>query len=114
MVNGAAVGVECAAMTAEADQIGPEMVSLPGVPAYLRSVYELGRRSFRPALPALAFLFLCRLGMDVYGVLTNYSHAMGKGVLGVKTAINSAPLLFLFLIYIPYLPLQHNLLRGHP
>ena len=114
MVNGAATGVECAAMTAEADQIGPAMVSLPGVPAYLRSVYELGRRSFRPALPTLAFLFLCRLGMDAYGVVTNYSYAMGKGALGVKAAINATPLLFLFLIYIPFLPLQESLLRGHP
>jgi hypothetical protein len=108
------MGVECAAMTAEADQIGPEMVLLPGVPAYLKSVFELGRRSFRPALPSLAFLFLCRLGMDAYGVLTNYSYALGKGATDVKAAISAAPLLFFFLIYIPFLPLQESLLRGHP
>ena len=108
------MGVVCAAMTAEADQIGPAMVSLPGVPAYLRSVYELGRRSLRPALPALAFLFLCRLGIDAYGALTNYSYAMGKGALGVKEAISEAPLLFFVLMYIAFLPLQESLLRGHP
>jgi hypothetical protein len=103
-------------MSAEPDHVDPAMVSLPGVPAYLRSVYELGRRSLRPALPALAFLFLYRLGMGAYGALTNYSYAMGKGALGVKATMISAPflLLVLVLIYIPFLPLQESLLRGHP
>jgi hypothetical protein len=101
-------------MTGEPEQIGPAMGLLPGVPAYLRSVYELGRRSFRPALPALAFLFLCRVALDAYGVLTHYSYAMGKGAPGVMAVIDAAPLLFLFLIYIPFLPLQESLLRGHP
>jgi len=120
MVNGAATGVECAAMTAESDQIGPEMVLLPGVPAYLRSVFELGRCSLRPALPALAFLFLYRLGIGAYGALTNYSFAMGKGALGLKAVVNATPILFLafisFLafIYVPFLPLQESLLRGRP
>jgi hypothetical protein len=108
------MGVECAAMTAEADQIGPEMVLLPGVPAFLRSVYELGRRSLRPALPALAFLFLYRLGMSAYGALTNYSYAMGSGSLGLKAVVNATPILFLAFIYIPFLPLQESLLRGRP
>ena len=115
MVDGAAMGVECAAMTAEADQIGPAMVSLPGIPAYLRSVYDLGRRSLRPALPALAFLFLYRLGMGAYGALTNYSYAQGGGADGVRAAVNNAiPILFLVFIYIPFLPLQESFLRGRP
>jgi hypothetical protein len=114
MVNGPAVDVTCAAMTAEADQIGPAMVSLPGVRAYLRSVYELGRRSLRPALPALAFLFLCRLGMSAYGALTNYYFALGAGGISVKAVVNATPILLLALIYVPFLPLQESLLRGRP
>jgi len=101
-------------MTAEADQIGPEMVLLPGVPAYLRSVYELGRRSLRPALPVLAFLFLYRLGTGAYGALTNYSFAMGKGAPGLTAVVHATPILFLALIYIPFLPLQESILRGRP
>lgn len=101
-------------MTAEADQIDPARVSLPGVPAYLRSVFDLGRRSLRPALPALAFLFLYRLGMGAYGALTNYSHAMGKDALGWKAVLQATPILFLVFIYIPFLPLQESLLRGRP
>src|SRR5258705_1719909 len=114
MVNGEAMDLESAAMTAETDQIGPARVPLPGVSAYLSSVYELGRRSLRPALPALAFLFLYRLGVGAYGALTNYSFAMGKGALGLKAVVNATPILFLAFIYIPFLPLQDSLLRGHP
>jgi hypothetical protein len=108
------MSVECAAMIAEADQIGPETVSLPGVPAYLRSVFELGRRSLRPALPALVFLFFYRLGMGAYGAFTNYSHALGEDAPGVKAVLNATPIVLLVLIYIPFLPLQDGLLRGHP
>jgi hypothetical protein len=114
LVNGAAVGVECAAMTAEADQIDPARVSLPGVPAYLRSVFELGRRSLRPALPALAFLFLYRLGTGAYGALTNYSEALKGHALGGRVVASATPILLLALIYIPFLPLQESLLRGRP
>ena len=98
-------------MIADADPIAPTRVSLAGVPAYLRSVFELGRRSIRPALPALAFLFLYRLGMDAYGALTSYS--LRKGAL-VGKAADIAELLSLVLVYIPFLPLQESLLRGHP
>jgi len=101
-------------MTAEADPIGPAMVLLPGVPAYLRSVYELGRRSLRPALPALLFLFLFRLGFGAYGALTNYSFAMGKVAPVAKVVLSAIPILLLAFIYIPFLPLQESLLRGHP
>ena len=97
-----------------ADQLDPERLSLPGIPAYLRSVFELGRRSFRPALPALAFLFLYRLGMGAYGALTNYSYAKVSHGLGVKAALNAPPILLLAFIYIPFLPLQEGLLRGRP
>jgi hypothetical protein len=66
-------------MTAEADQIGPARVSLPDIPAYLRSVYELGRRSLRPALPALAVLFFHRLGIGAHAVFTDYSYLCPAG-----------------------------------
>jgi len=114
MVNGPTMGVICAAMTADADQAPPARESLPGVAAYLTSVYELGRRSLRPALPALAFLFLCRLGVGAYGTLTSYSYGLGKGAAHAKAAIDAAPMLFPVLVYIPFLPLQESLLRGHP
>jgi len=114
MVNGAAIGVDCATMTAESDQTGPERVMLPGVLAYLSSVYDVGWRSLRPALPALTFLFLFNLGHTAYGVLTNYSYATGKIAPGLKVAMNVIPILFLALIYIPFLPLQESILRGRP
>jgi hypothetical protein len=101
-------------MTADADPIGPTRVSLPGVPAYVRSVYDLGRRSIRPALPALAFLFLYNLGTGAYGALTNYSEALKGHALGGMAVANATPVLLLVFIYIPFLPLQESLLRGHP
>ena len=101
-------------MTAEADQIGPARLSLPGIPAYLSSVFELGRRSLRPALPALAFLFLYRLGMGAYGALTNYSEALKGHALGGMVVAKATPILLIALIYIPFLPLQESILRGHP
>lgn len=114
MVKGAAPGVRCAAMTAEADQTGPERGSLVGVAAYLISVYELGRRSLRPALPALAFLFLYRLGVVAYGTLTNYSEALEGRPLGGMVVAKVTPILLFALIYIPFLPLQESILRGRP
>jgi hypothetical protein len=114
MVNGAAMGVDCAPMTSEADQTGPARVSLPGVLAYLSSVYELGRRSLRPALPALALLFFYRLGTGAYGALTNYSVALKGHFLGGKVVASATPILLLALIYIPFLPLQESILRGRP
>jgi hypothetical protein len=101
-------------MTAEADQIGPAWVPLPGVRAYLSSVYELGRRSLRPALPALAFLFLYRLGMGAYGALRDFSPPQGRVALVAMAANIASPLLFLVLLYAPFLALQESLLRGRP
>lgn len=114
MVNGAAMGLECAAMTAESDQIGPARVSLPGVPAYLRSAYELGRRSLRPGLPALAVLFFYHLGMGAYAALKVHAYPPGRVAFGIKAA-NIAGLL-LFFVLTPFLiyPLQESLLRGRP
>jgi len=86
-------------MTSEA---GPARASLPGIPAYLRSIYDLGRRSFRPALPALAFLFLYRWGTSAYGALTNYSEALKGHYLGGKVVAEATPILLLALIYIPF------------
>ena len=101
-------------MTAEADQIAPEVLPLPGVLAYLSSVSDLGRRSLRPALPALAILFLYRLGVGAYGALTNYSEALKGHALGGRVVSEATPILLLALIYVPFLPLQESILRGHP
>ena len=101
-------------MTTEAGRTNPAKVSLPGVLAYLSSVSELGRRSLRPALPALAFLFLYRMGTGAYGALTNYSEALKGHALGGTVVSKATPILLLALIYIPFLPLQESILRGHP
>ncbi len=103
------------AMSAEASARGTSSAGLPGVPAYLTSVYELGRRSLRPALPALAFLYFYRLGMGAYVALTDDVFPQGKdalGAFGPQIAIIASLLPLIVLIYTPFLPLQDGLLRG--
>jgi len=100
-------------MTTEADRTGSARASLPGVHAHLSSVYDLGRRSIRPALPALALLFLIRLGMGAHRALTNYSDATGQAAVpAVNAALDAIPILLLAFICIPFLPLQESILRG--
>src|ERR1700675_3989810 len=112
------MGVECAAMTAEADQIGPTRVSLPDIPAYLRSAYKLGRRSIRPALPALALLFFYRLGTSAHIAFTDYAHLdythLPKRDAFSAEAAFIAELLSLVLTPFLIYPLQESLLRGRP
>ena len=107
------MGVECAAVTAEADQIGPAKVPLPDIPAYLRSVYEIGRRSLQAALAALGVLFFYCLGTRTYAALT-HPHQQGKAPFHVKMADIAGSLLFFFLIPVLIYPLQESLLRGRP
>jgi len=102
-------------MNAEGAVIGSGRAGLPGIPAYLTSVFELGRRSLKPALPALAFLYFYRLGMGAYMALSDYSFPQGKdalGAFGPQLAIIASFLPLLVLIYTPFLPLQDSLLRG--
>jgi len=88
---------------------------LPSFPAYLSSVIDLGRRSLKPALPALGFLYFYRLGMGAYMALSGYSFPQGKDALGAygpQLAVIASFLPLLVLIYTPFLPLQDSLLRG--
>ncbi len=88
---------------------------LPSIPDYLRAVWDLGRRSLRPALPALAFMYFYRVGIGVYTALSRDTVVAGTGpaaemVPMLATAATFVPLLLL--IYVPFLPLQDELLRG--
>ncbi len=103
-------------MNADAHATGPARAGLPSFPAYLTSVVDLGRRSLKPALPALGFLYFYRLGMGAYMAVTDYSFPGGKdalGAFGPQLAIIASFLPLLVLIYTPFLPLQDSLLRGH-
>jgi hypothetical protein len=90
---------------------------LPSLPEYLRQVWELGVRSLRPALPALAFLYFYRLGVGTYVALSDSTYPLGRdamaSILPVAAIIASiVPLLLL--IYTPFLPLQDSILEGRP
>ncbi len=103
------------AMTVEAGPIGRERGALPGVVTYLRAIWDLGRRTLRPALPALAFMYFYRVGMGVYTALSADSYVAGSNPTAailprLVTAAAIVPLV-LFL-YAPMLPLQDSLLRG--
>jgi len=102
-------------MNSEAAAVGPARAGLPSFPAYLSSVIDLGRRSLKPALPALGFLYFYRLGMGAYMALSGYSFPQGKDALGAygpQLAVIASFLPLLVLIYTPFLPLQDSLLRG--
>jgi hypothetical protein len=102
-------------MNSEAAAIGTARGGLPSFPAYLTSVIDLGRRSLRPALPALGFLYFYRLGIGAYMALSDYSFPQGKdalGAFGPQLAVIASFLPLLVLVYTPFLPLQDSLLRG--
>ena len=97
--------------------IGRPRPALPGVGDYLRSVLDLGRRSLRPALPALAFLYFYRVGMGVYMALSNYDYSSGPDAMAavlpaLVVLVGFLPMLLL--VYTPFLPLQDDLLQGRP
>lgn len=90
---------------------------LPGPGDYLRVVFDLGRRSILPALPALVFLWFYNFGTGLYLEMAR----QGTSPLGfrddrallVHTLMKaSAYLPLLVLVYTPFLPLQDALLRG--
>jgi hypothetical protein len=90
---------------------------LPGPGDYLRAVFDLGRRSIPPALPALVFLWFYNFGTGLYLEMAR----QGTSPLGfrddrallVHTLMRvSAYLPLLVLVYTPFLPLQDALLRG--
>ncbi len=112
--NAAGSGVECVAMNAEGVAIGRAKAALPRVADYLRQVWELGRRSLRPALPALAFLYFYRVGVGAYMALSDYSYPLGKDAMTdivPQMAIIATFLPLLLLVYTPFLPLQDSILQ---
>ncbi|HXL15543.1 MAG TPA: hypothetical protein VN972_05625 [Methylomirabilota bacterium] len=104
-------------MNAEAVAIGRAKTYLPGVADYLRQVAELGRRSLRPALPALAFLYFYRVGVGAYMALSDYSYPLGKDAMTdivPQMAVIATFVPLLLLVYTPFLPLQDGVLQGRP
>jgi len=90
---------------------------LPAPGDYLRTLFDLGRRSIPPALAALVFLWFYRFGTGLYLELA----AQGTSPLGFRDERAfliqglmkvSAYLPLLVLVYTPFLPLQDSLLRG--
>jgi hypothetical protein len=103
-------------MNADVVAIGPARAALPGIANYLAAVANLGRRSFKPALPALAFLYFYRLGMGAYVALSDYSYPLGRDAIGAvvpQMMVIASFVPLLLLVYTPFLPLQDGLLRGH-
>jgi hypothetical protein len=91
--------------------------ALPRVADYLSAVVDLGRRSLRPALPALAFLYFYRVGMGVYMALSNYNYSLGPDAMAAVLPVLVVMVGFLpmlLLVYTPFLPLQDGILQGAP
>ena len=104
-------------MNAEVAVIGPARAGtpLPQVADYFRAIVDLGRRSFRPALPALLLLYFYRLGIGVYTALSDYTYPEGRDAIGAflpQVAIMGTFVPLLLLVYTPFLPLQDSILRG--
>ena len=104
-------------MNVEVAAIGSKRAGtpLPYVADYLRAIVDLGRRSFRPALPALLLLYFYRLAIGVYMALSDYTYPEGGDAIGAilpQVAIMGTFVPLLLLIYTPFLPLQDGLLRG--
>jgi hypothetical protein len=102
-------------MNGEGVATGRTRPALPRVGDYLRAVLDLGRRSLRPALPALAFLYFYRVGMGVYMALSNYTYPVGPEAMAsvlpmLIVMVGFLPMLLL--IYTPFLPLQDEILQG--
>ncbi|HXF59881.1 MAG TPA: hypothetical protein VN539_08645 [Candidatus Saccharimonadales bacterium] len=84
---------------------------------YLRGVWDLGRRSMRPALPALAFLYFYRVGVGAYMAVAGHTTMLGTAAMAdilPRVAVAASLLPVFMLIYTPMLPLQDSLLRGQP
>ncbi len=113
--NAAGGGVECLPMNAGGVAIGRTRTALPTVADYLQRVWELGRASLRPALPALAFLYFYRVGVGAYMALSDNTFPEGADTLSrvLPLAASLASFLpLLLLVYTPFLPLQDCILRG--
>src|SRR5262245_5774897 len=90
---------------------------MPRVADYLQAVLDLGRRSLRPALPALGFLYFYRVGIGAYMALSDDTYVAGRNALAAALphlAMVASFLPLLLLVYTPFLPLQDSLLERRP
>jgi len=102
-------------MDAQVAAIGPARAALPGIADYFRAIWDLGRRSLKPALPALAFLYFYRLGMGAYIAMSDTTYPQGADAIGAivpQIVVIASFVPLLLLVYTPFLPLQEALLRG--
>ena len=115
--NAAGRGVECAPMNAEVAVVGPARARLPSIADYVGAIWNLGRRSLAPGLPALAFVYFYRLGLGAYLTLSDTTYPQGMdalGMIGPQLAVVAAFVPLLLMIYTAFLPLQDGILRGRP
>ena len=86
------------------------------LPDYLRRVWDVGRKSIRPALPALTFLYFYRVGLEAYLAVSDRTSVLEGGPVdflpGLAMAATFLPLLLL--VYTPMLPLQESILHDRP
>jgi hypothetical protein len=87
---------------------------LPAYGDYFRAILALGRRSIRPALPAIVFVYFYRLGMGLYLILARGEADPGTVALPTAAAfvtLSAGYLPMLVLVYTPFLPFMDGLLR---
>jgi hypothetical protein len=104
-------------MNTEVVAVGRVRTRLPSVPDYFGAIWDLGRKTFKPALPALAFVYFYHLGVGAYLMLSDNSYTQGMealGVIGPQLAVIAAFVPLLLVIYTVFLPLQDSILRGRP
>lgn len=111
--------VQSRVMATDAPIITAPSRPLPPFGTYLRSLYDLGRRSIPTALPALVFLWFYHFGTGLYWELQGagsspLGYVDNKALMTHFFLKASAYLPLLVLIYTPFLPLQDSLLRGQP
>lgn len=105
------------AMPAIGAPVTPPRVALPRIGDYLQSVWDVGRRSIRPALPALTFLYFYRVGVGAYLAVANRTFTVpGATSLDLlpTVAVAASVLPLFLLVYTPMLPVQESILAGRP
>jgi hypothetical protein len=90
---------------------------LPPLGSFLSRVFDLGKQSIPPALPALVFLWFYNFGTELYlelagGGTSPLGYPDTEAKLFQTMLKISAYLPLLVLVYTPFLPLQDSLLRG--
>lgn len=95
----------------------PSTAALPAPGDFLRQVFDLGRRTFGPAAPALVLLYCYRFGMGLYMALSGAATTpLGfpdyQAKIVAVVVILAAYLPIMVLLWTPLLPLQDGLLSG--